>query len=446
MGETPHDFQIEIHRNNEISTELRELLNSRCTGSELGEISRLLAQLDLNKVEDIQNITNTSMGKFIQIFTECAKQFMEKCTISLATITAVLIKVWHRKPSRLRKRALIEPKIDVADTGEKKNDPGWLNIPRIYMRELALVNSTQGDEYRDAMRSTKEELELRKNGQGNRPDPFPLPSHFPFPPHPHSHPDPSEGPSNWGSDIPTQPSSQTTQKSKKKSAKDNDKVLPAIHKNGPRIKPLVIASLFANQSSLLNACFTAKFSENDMADFIEKALSNRCRTSKSRLNVIRFVLDFLRLCNLPFPSGPVYGAVLRCGHFVLARIYRWPGPFCTPYGPLRARCVFGGDGHRYAPEPSGGRKGGQGPKTVCKTRTASVSGIPIRIRKQAVNANNPEGLRVYCSIFVLLIMASLRFADTADVSELWLAETAVCGRSINHKDKMGRRTPGPPRR
>ena len=34
-------------------------------------------------------------------------------------------------------------------------------------------------------------------------------------------------------------------------------------------------------------------------------------------------------------------------------------------------------------------------------------------------------------------MASLRFCDTADVSELVLTDSAVCGTSINHKGKNG---------
>ena len=56
---------------------------------------------------------------------------------------------------------------------------------------------------------------------------------------------------------------------------------------------------------------------------------------------------------------------------------------------------------------------------------------------EACNRENPEGLRLYCSLMFLLTTASLRFADTADVCELFLTDTAVCGCSINAKDRNG---------
>ena len=46
--------------------------------------------------------------------------------------------------------------------------------------------------------------------------------------------------------------------------------------------------------------------------------------------------------------------------------------------------------------------------------------------KQAVNKENPEGLRAYFILYLLIALDSLRFADAADVSALWLTDKAVC--------------------
>ena len=92
MGEPPA-IVSEIHLNNEISLELCELLTTVCTGEELGEFKGLLPKLDLATIDDIQNITKTSMDTFAQIFTNSAKLYAECSKIGLTKITAILIKV-----------------------------------------------------------------------------------------------------------------------------------------------------------------------------------------------------------------------------------------------------------------------------------------------------------------------------------------------------------------
>ena len=41
------------------------------------------------------------------------------------------------------------------------------------------------------------------------------------------------------------------------------------------------------------------------------------------------------------------------------------------------------------------------------------------------------------SAFLLMVFASLRFADTIDVGKIWRSKTAMCGRSVNQKDPTG---------
>ena len=70
-------------------------------------------------------------------------------------------------------------------------------------------------------------------------------------------------------------------------------------------KPLAIESLFATHPALLKACFAEKSPESDIAAFIENVIPNRRRTSKTRTNVLRFVLsnyDFATTRHLPRPG------------------------------------------------------------------------------------------------------------------------------------------------
>ena len=47
------------------------------------------------------------------------------------------------------------------------------------------------------------------------------------------------------------------------------------------------------------------------------------------------------------------------------------------------------------------------------------------------------GEKSAAAIFLLMIFAPLRFADTKDVSNMWLTDTAVCGVSLDHKNHAG---------
>ena len=77
------------------------------------------------------------------------------------------------------------------------------------------------------------------------------------------------------------------------------------------------------------------------------------------------------------------------------------------------------------------------PKAKPKHAPVVPTDLVLLIEKEATNPNNPEGLREYLSGIFLLIMASLRFCDTRDISELKIEECAVVGTSINHKDNNG---------
>ena len=76
-------------------------------------------------------------------------------------------------------------------------------------------------------------------------------------------------------------------------------------------------------------------------------------------------------------------------------------------------------------------------KAAPQQAPAAPLGFIFRIGKEARIRENPEGLRIYCSLTFILAMASLRFADTSEVARLFVSESAVIGVSIDPKDKDG---------
>ena len=384
----------------------------------MDELKSLLSKLELVTIEDIQNITNSSMDEFIQIFTSSAKLHTKCSKMGINKITAILIKVWEHKSPQIRKRQFGAPK--VKEESQVKEEPLTFNIPSIQMSEFALIQSRLGDEYRESIGAWRKECETQLKQEENQ-----------------RTVDPSEGSSNHrGSEL-TQSTQQSNGK-RQKSAKDYTKIAPAISRHDPRIKPLVIASLFADKSTLLNACFAAKFSENDMENFVEKALSNRCRTSKTRNNVLRFVLDYYDFAITRVPPAPLTGpsAVITISCWLEFIAGRGPSvPAMGRYALVVFSEALGVDLPLNHPAVV---KGTKIPKPSAKHAPPLTVEFLVALETQAINRENPEGLRVYCSLFLLLTLASLRFADTADVSELRVTETAVCGVSVNHKDKCGR--------
>ena len=61
----------------------------------------------------------------------------------------------------------------------------------------------------------------------------------------------------------------------------------------------------------------------------------------------------------------------------------------------------------------------------------------MELEKLTYDKDIPYGMRLYASLFLLMTYESLRFCDASDVAILWVADTAICGESVNRKDKNG---------
>ena len=132
------------------------------------------------------------------------------------------------------------------------------------MGEFALIRSKMGEEYRQKLEKLKEECETHNLNESQ-----------------HRNFDPSEGsPNQRGSEHGMHLSQTPNQSKQKRPVGDMGKTLPAIAKKRPDDHTIKDCFVIPNQSTLLNACFAAKFPENAIREFVAKALSNRCRTSK----------------------------------------------------------------------------------------------------------------------------------------------------------------------
>ena len=80
---------------------------------------------------------------------------------------------------------------------------------------------------------------------------------------------------------------------------------------------------------------------------------------------------------------------------------------------------------------------GKAKRTGIPEKHAPMLELPfiIWVETIACNGSVPFGMRYVASAFFLMIMASLRFSDTKVVFDLWVTETAICGRSRGLKRK-----------
>ena len=61
----------------------------------------------------------------------------------------------------------------------------------------------------------------------------------------------------------------------------------------------------------------------------------------------------------------------------------------------------------------------------------------IKTEQLARNKSAPGGKRLYCALFAILALSSLRFGDTVQIEKLFDSGSAIFGIIVNNKDKTG---------
>ena len=249
--------------------------------------------------------------------------------------------------------------------------------------------------------------------------------------------DPSEGPPDQrGSVQPSQPSKHPLIPMKRRPANDQNKELPAISKNDIMDKPLVIESSFSTHSALLG--------------HVTRGNSPKATIQLLSQMPIRIDVEHQK------PVREFYGSNAT---IMISRDSQISRPKTGPIAVIPICCRLGFIAGRGLSVPPIGRyslvvfsvamgidmssghpaaiKGTKLPKPPAKHAPIPLV-LLFMLAKQAGNKENPEGLRAYCSLFLLITLSSLRFSDTADVSASWLTDTAARGVSLNRQGEYGR--------
>ena len=195
---------------------------------------------------------------------------------------------------------------------------------------------------------------------------------------------------------------------------------------------------FYHVSKTAQICHKTLSTKSEISDFLALCLSNRCKKKKTITETCKNANEYFKFANNKSPSIPYTGdeGVVCLAQWLIS---------IKPRGrtaPRKARYfirIFGAAMGIDFPTSH--------PGVIAATRSMNTKSVkhapPIPldfIRKVEEYASDPElawGLRVFCSLICLLVYASLRYADTSSVFKLWKTETAICGLSVNSKDKNG---------
>ena len=211
-----------------------------------------------------------------------------------------------------------------------------------------------------------------------------------------------------------------------------------VVRNGANIaetQAFQVACLFESKSATFSFCAHTAYETVDVADFIVRSLRNRARSDVTLSRVAKLVKEFYDFTQAASPPLPFAGeesliAMTKwLGHLgVLGKTVPGLGRYASKVYGEAIGIVF--PTNRPAVLQASAIRGHQ-PKSAPCLETDFI----LALDAGANNRESPSGHRLYCAMFTLLALTSLRFGDTRMAQDLWLSETALCGPSINNKDK-----------
>ena len=203
-----------------------------------------------------------------------------------------------------------------------------------------------------------------------------------------------------------------------------------------RLPAAILAKCFGGASNLLADC--SGLSDSEFGELVDRAMSNRCRTQATRDRVCSFVQNFLefalyRADALPFYGGAAIPTIVSWLDHVRLRGETVPhlARYCLlAFGEAIGVCFSIDHPAIRAASIMSKRKG-------AKSAAGAPWTLVEALERCAADQSRPDGMQLAAALFSLMIYASLRFAGIRDVSELWVSDSAVCGKSLDHKDKAG---------
>ena len=207
--------------------------------------------------------------------------------------------------------------------------------------------------------------------------------------------------------------------------------------NSAETQAFEVACLSKSKSATFSFCSNIAYDSVDVADFVVRSLRNRARSDVTLTRVSKLAKEFYDFTQAVSPPLPY------AGEESLIAVTKWLDMLGK-----RGKTVPGLG--RYALKVYGEALGIVFPTDhpAVRQATAVVGHKPksapcletdflLALDAGANNKESPSGHRLYCSIFTFLALTSLRFGDTRMVQDLWVSDTALCGSSINNKDKSG---------
>ena len=197
-----------------------------------------------------------------------------------------------------------------------------------------------------------------------------------------------------------------------------------------------VAVRFKPAASTFRFCNSASYSREDIRAFIILSLRNRCKTDKTLKRVTKMVKDFHDYTIGFDPPLPYHGdecllSITECLGSLKSR-----GDTIPPFARYSLK-VFGEALGVSFPIAHPAVKSAVSVKTKRKVKTAPplCTEFAIALERRAADKEVLASERLYCSLFALLTVSSLRFGDTRQTTSISQSKTALCGVGVNNKGK-----------
>ena len=198
------------------------------------------------------------------------------------------------------------------------------------------------------------------------------------------------------------------------------------------------ALLFYVQSRTLKTCYLTMRDTKEIQSFIKLCFSKRCKSEATIKNVCKFSKEFYEFALSSEIITPF------TGEHAIVPIARWlsqlseRGPSVPRMGRYALR-VFG--------EALGVEFPIDHPAVIAATRTPKskptkhappiTTEFIVALENAVSNEEFPYLKRLFCALALLRIYASLRYADTKQVYQVFVTNTALCGVSVDPKSTKG---------
>ena len=206
--------------------------------------------------------------------------------------------------------------------------------------------------------------------------------------------------------------------------------------SGPRCDPFLVALQFTEGSGTILACVSLGYKADSLKSFVLRSLSNRCVKQETLLSRARLTAEFIDFARTKVP--PFLGPAPIVAIVEWLDSIRLRGDSAPQQG-LRALTVFNealelGWNLKH---PSIKLAKRDNPRRARRQPPPVPLEFILAVEKTACDGDQPFGIRLFCSCYLLTVLASLRFADALEIELMFKSDTALACRSVDQKNPRG---------